>query len=1558
MPPEPLAIDSSDSDDAAQQSQRPERRRSRRTRARTHSGPRHGSAPITDDESAVNAALGLSDSSEPVASSSRYSSLSETAAARAESRKLRKERKRLHSDRKRQSEKEEKRTQNGKTRDRQPSVDSSRGGTTSSKKRRLETVDEEDSDQRGASNSGRAGSATINAGNTAPRGSGTSSSRASAAQQWPSLTSSSDDELPQLHRPQQSQPSSPTHIVIGSSSPPRRARTVSRSSPAIAANSASTRRLSRAPITEISSSSSSSDDSGNVAAADAERAHHAMVPSSQPEVEAANAIVDANHEVLQDQLSVPPEPASPSSTSTTAATAPSAAAQMAGSSDIGMDAKASSAPVEQGGADNEVEIAGHSRGDSIAAGDADLQAEDDRGGEGDVSDVSSVTYSDDSVEYVPGEYFYTSSEGSLHSSDSEEGLGSWDEVDRDKWQGTTEHLDDAYNGNFDIRAVLRHRRNPRRNFVEYRTVWSGYPIYSTTWEQESHFNSPKTLKEYWDRHGGRPADMPYDDKEYSTHDSDTDIAVRRRPRKRAHEALKKRRRELRRDKLELRTYLKTLDSRRAKARAKAEQRFEAMRRANNLNLNTERHREKGSTRSSMKRQLKQQQKSWRRGQGGASSSSTAMVGPSRSVTNTGRILNDVSMKASKSSAPGGMARTRAAQLDDGFPDDDSNQIAFRPSTTLSSRPNQLPSFRPATSMSSGGVGGSSSGSGARPTPGSFKGAHKREGKVKLMNNSGFNDFLSQLHGGDRSTAAQPEKVASTSSAGPSTAAGSSTATAREGADGATAASNEAGRPTSILRRTSGPRPNLLVLGPVEDFQGGVRPPTAANTAEGSVARQASSPSEVEDRDSFDIPEMSAYRTHFNRHQPAPPSKITQAQAPRQRTADPRLRTEDPRRKVTIVSPAEEQQMQQRTAEAGWSASATPLALAAHAGSQSPIDLGVVSPIGAGIMAQSRAPSTMPASTGPDAGPEYEPKLIWTGWMDAPVPQLHTAFEVGLWAPQTMSDQRIQELGLVADYVDPLRFDRVYPFALIRESLAPPRTADDALMLMPSERNFTESLPTLDALSQLLYSTDMALLASPQATQRVLTSAKTSDSISSSDAPSEYLVMFSNKYEVDKILGIPPSLRSLRSLWHTVYVIPVRLTLPPAALSSWMPQQLSHLEPSVHVTFDSNTGKKSLEDFGFRKSDVLRAKLAARRYRITLQIIDDIRSSYNIIFVGRKTPSYEKNVVHCMVRLVEGGVRPSLKEGVSSDMKLILDPRIKTQVFIPRSALSEVLEGRDQQPQLALGPFLRRLKRQPRCTFRAFGFSPLDPDESIQEVFPGSAGVVFISMSAILGELLRSVRSSSKVKDINGADDGDEDGHEEGQLTQGDSPDSETGSARGDDGTGGTTQGNTMVGSIARHLPNGWKALLHPWIRGGLKLLGGQIESTCRALDLLEPDEDLPAELVLDLDSQVDQLLSNGDLEELKADSIFSPPFEEPTELPAEPEELVRDLDREVFHTLRQYQLESLRDYRFHVLVTSNVDTTRSEEELAGVEEITVQAFEGDYCLTLANRPGNVGTDTS
>ncbi|KAI3483589.1 hypothetical protein L1887_53505 [Cichorium endivia] len=377
---------------------------------------------------------------------------------------------------------------------------------------------------------------------------------------------------------------------------------------------------------------------------------------------------------------------------------------------------------------------------------ADDEAVDDVPDDASVSDISSVTYSD-SEEYVEGEDFYTSSEGSLHGSDSEEGLGSWTKRDQDKWQGSTAHLDAAYDDVYEL--TLR-----------------------TT-----------------------PAN-------HSTHDSDTDRAVMRRP-SQIHGLARPRTRE---------------------KKAKAERKFELWRREKRVELETERTREKGTSRSHQKRLEKLNKKRWKRAGGadGAGAAASARF----SATHANRSMADISMKAR--AGPSVSARTRVSQLDDSIPENDDNQLVFRKSApgsgpnypglaasmsgsnrprpgSTSARPIAGPSSVSRPAAASGSASGSNSQAPPpRPPPGSYKGQHHRGPSVQIKED--MHSFLNKLHSDvARSRAAQD---------------GNSQAVP--------APTDSDGRPITMKRRPSeAKRSNLLVLQPVKDFQGGSRPAAPA-----------------------------------------------------------------------------------------------------------------------------------------------------------------------------------------------------------------------------------------------------------------------------------------------------------------------------------------------------------------------------------------------------------------------------------------------------------------------------------------------------------------------------------------------------------------------------------------------------------------------------------------------------------------------------------------------------------------------------------------------------------
>lgn len=90
---------------------------------------------------------------------------------------------------------------------------------------------------------------------------------------------------------------------------------------------------------------------------------------------------------------------------------------------------------------------------------------------------------DDEDEPTGGQSGYESGWGSLHSSDSEEGLGSWTREDDQMVFADTSHLNAAaatktQDGEtfFDVEGILSWRRHPRRGHPQFRALWAGFPI--------------------------------------------------------------------------------------------------------------------------------------------------------------------------------------------------------------------------------------------------------------------------------------------------------------------------------------------------------------------------------------------------------------------------------------------------------------------------------------------------------------------------------------------------------------------------------------------------------------------------------------------------------------------------------------------------------------------------------------------------------------------------------------------------------------------------------------------------------------------------------------------------------------------------------------------------------------------------------------------------------------------------------------------------------------------------------------------------------------------------
>ncbi|KAJ9476704.1 hypothetical protein PHBOTO_000383 [Pseudozyma hubeiensis] len=1147
------------------------------------------------------------------------------------------------------------------------------------------------------------------------------------------------------------------------------------------------------------------------------------------------------------------------------------------------------------------------------------------GADDDISEVSSIWYSESDGHATDSE-LYTSSEGSLHDTDEERGLGSWTQKDRDTWQGSTHELDEAYGGTYDVRAVLRHRHNPRRGFAEYRTVFAGYPIHSSMWLQESLFDDERTLREYWARQGGRPDDFPEDRTSYTEHSSDTETAVKRRPRQRAHEALRRKRLDIRRDKIQLRQYLKSLGEERNRAQKEAEDRYAAYRRKKNLGLELRRVHDKGSTRGNKKRLEKQQQKRWRRDAGGTGADA---AGSSRfSATHANRALADISMRA-RPGATSGMnsARMRASQLNDSIPENDDSQMTFRRSggssfagnfpglsnsmapmrerpgfSASATRPNIAPSGSASALPSSTNSTSNNQPPAPRPAPGSYKGAHRREPKVQVQPD--FNRFLNRLHGGASSTSQRTDSQGA--------------------AQPLQAATDSNGRTITTGRRPSEARkPNLLVLKPVEDFQGGSRPVARA------VSKGAHSPasSDTGDQDAFGIPEMSTVRGQYNPHQQAPSSDGEAAQRAKQASAPAlasssktasiqragpsqqgaqRVRVEAPRRRPALAASET-----QGVSQAGWSPPADEVLWSPHEHNNSTLDSGSTgarSPMPVVPPSPADDSSTARSSHGHQAkSPQHK---TWNGWFEFVVGHNRIEAEGDLLAAEPLSPERMQTLGLT-DPGGTAYFHMFLPFAWIRDMLAGHSAALNEVMLLKANGpKARQAMSSLDQLSEQLKDLDVALLAY----------AGEDAVIGDASGRKDYFVAFSSKYEIDYVSGIPQSLRNLRGHPYTLGIVPLRLEHHPAPSLLISFEKSPVLETSINNVFEASIGKKAIEDLNISRTDIRKVKRAAQRYGISKELYEGIRSKYNVIFLGQNPPAYEKSVLYYMVRIFEGGARLSLD--AEKDAKLWKDPKRGTNVFVRRAALEGMFFFDASDKALWLAPYLRRLKRQPRCRFWTFGFAPDDPDERVREIFPGCDGLVTISASAVLADLVRSSVAETDNQE-----------REEGQLTQNDK-----------------TPPDSILCNIAYHLADNWKVRLHPWIRTCFKLLTDHLDPVCRALGLIQEDQEFPMELMLDLDSKLEALYTSALVEEWSADEINGLPFDEPSEVPDEPEQLIERIDSEVLASLRKAQSQTVSDTRFHVLVSQGADM--SEEELAGIELTCLTQVAANHCRELANLPGN------
>ncbi|KAN0063554.1 hypothetical protein ACQY0O_004002 [Thecaphora frezii] len=1067
---------------------------------------------------------------------------------------------------------------------------------------------------------------------------------------------------------------------------------------------------------------------------------------------------------------------------------------------------------------------------------------DDEGFDDASSSIGSTVYSTDSEPPESGKEFYTSSEGSLHGSDSEEGLGSWTVLDQRKWQGDTSHLDEAYDGHYYLRAVLRHRKHPRLGFVQYRTMWAGYPIYSTTWEPESNFDQPETVKEYWERQGGRPADCPPppENFEWQASSEDTDVAQYRRPRAKAHKALKKRRREIRKDKHDWRKLAKCMNEEKRRKDERELARLEKARKKRKVEMEPVRVRDdndEARLRSLARRERQEliRQKRWRRRQRESNASGPTSTFPKKISGSSQVLLPNVSMKGGGRSAPAPMAKRRAAEVDD-LPTDDVDLPAFRPA------PNPAPTIRPSSTAAPAPPPK------PPPVPGSYKGVHKAPPKIKVIDppsmsrvlnvskkeppkdHHGLNTFLNTLH----------QDAGSAPSAA------------------ATAASTSA-------------RTLSVVSPPVSAYSQSHVHPDRIGLVPGVNEQQQPATSSFPSQP-FGLPQQHQQQ-HQQQRRPFP--------VPAARPAIASNPTADPRRRPNALRP----QAPPHTQSLGQATSPVP---SLHSPRSVSFD----------------EPMPMPAAGG--LGPPPKMVTYWHGRAGFTLGASLYGFEAQMCPHSDSSPRAAADLGFDPQ-VDHLRFDFVFPMPLFREMVHHlPGLASRAFLLEATGLAREEGVMELERVNQLLLEADLLVASRIRGT-------------SSRSVPA-YLVVFSSTYPADPDVGLPHGFPPVIS--PQLWAVPVELR-PDAAPSARFFRIPAMIDPYIAGCLKQAEHWRSAmcKENGLKRSDVRKAARLAGRYRLDSELAQLIKTSYNLIFCSFNLP-LEHTAIIAFVRVLQGGLREGLKE--PRDEKLWRGKGLNINVFVHNLVRGCMFRGSDKvSSRFPLGEHLRQLKRLRNCRFYAYGFDPSLRNEEFTPLFPiKSGGLVTISLSALLAELLRSALDEARPI-------------EEGQLEAPQRTEAPLANAE----------------AMARSLPEGWRFLLHPWLLSTVKLLEPHLQEVVEGLDLLPPGSSLPP--TFELEERLDAFtLANG-YKTVDLKDICSPPFEEPSEASlAEPLEVVRALDAEVYNTMMKIQYESMTVARFHVVVMHKSEEDKSEAQLAGLERMSVRDVVKGRCIALSHFPGN------
>lgn len=188
--------------------------------------------------------------------------------------------------------------------------------------------------------------------------------------------------------------------------------------------------------------------------------------------------------------------------------------------------------------------------------------------------------------------YTTMSVGSLHDADSEDGLGEWTKDDGERYQMEEfpepdfiqPKSSDGSEGDFEVDIVIRWRWHPRRHFAQYRVKWTGYSDIFNLWEPVTSFGTIDPVKQYWEdvEHAGlssRPKRWdkgPNDDDEGLDSD-DTEKAVTSKDARKRKAARKRKRRDIRIDRVEMRKAYARKNARKLAEEETKKQKIEANR---------------------------------------------------------------------------------------------------------------------------------------------------------------------------------------------------------------------------------------------------------------------------------------------------------------------------------------------------------------------------------------------------------------------------------------------------------------------------------------------------------------------------------------------------------------------------------------------------------------------------------------------------------------------------------------------------------------------------------------------------------------------------------------------------------------------------------------------------------------------------------------------------------------------------------------------------------------------------------------------------------------------